>query len=98
MNTQTFFVSLDNHFLPCTNLHSELISFMSFTISIDDIVHSTLDFVNLCHLVSAKGQIISKGLFGVIVSSKKNNKIFLRISALASKKRSNQKSSVREPK
>ena len=45
---------------------------MSFTISIDDIVHSTLDFVNLCHLVSAKGQLISKGLFGVIVSTKNN--------------------------
>jgi hypothetical protein len=38
-----------------------------------------------------KGQLISKCLFGAIVSTKKTNEIFLRISALASKKRSNQK-------
>ena len=38
-----------------------------------------------------KGQLISKGLFDVIVWTKKNNEIFLRISALASKKRSDQK-------
>ena len=37
-----------------------------------------------------KGQLISKELFGVIVSTKKNNG-FLRISALGSKKSSNQK-------
>ena len=36
-----------------------------------------------------KGQLISKGLFGVIVTTKKPTK-FLRISALASKKSSNQ--------
>jgi hypothetical protein len=33
-----------------------------------------------------KGQLISKGLFGVIVSTKKNNEFFLRIFALASKR------------
>ena len=38
-----------------------------------------------------KGQLISKCLFGVIVWTKKNNEFFLRISALAYKKRSNQK-------
>ena len=38
-----------------------------------------------------KGQIISKCLFGVIIWTKKNNEIFSRISALASKERSNQK-------
>ena len=32
-----------------------------------------------------KDQLISKGLFDVIVSTKKNNEIFVRISALASK-------------
>ena len=37
-----------------------------------------------------KGQLISKELFGVIVSTKKTT-IFLRISALGSKKSSNQK-------
>ena len=42
----------------------------------------------------AKGQLISRRLFDVIVSTKKTNEI----SALASKKRSNQKSSVRESK
>ena len=41
-----------------------------------------------------KGQLISKGLFGVFKSTKKTNKNFVRISALAFKKRSNQKSSV----
>ena len=39
---------------------------------------------------AAKGQLISKGLFGVIVSTKKPTS-FLRISALASKKSSKQK-------
>ena len=38
-----------------------------------------------------KGQLISKGLFDVIVSTKKLTKLFLRISALVSKKRSDQK-------
>ena len=37
-----------------------------------------------------KGQLISKCSFGVIKSTKKTNEIFLMISALASKKRSNQ--------
>ena len=45
---------------------------------------------------STKGQLISKGLFGVI--QKNNPEIYLRISALASKKSSNQKSSVGESK
>ena len=44
-----------------------------------------------------KGRLISKCPFGVFKSSKKLT-IFSRISALASKKRSNQKSSVRESK
>ena len=39
------------------------------------------------HSVTTKGQLISKGLFGVIVWTKKPTKFFLRISALASKKR-----------
>ena len=42
-------------------------------------------------LVKTKGQVISKCLLGVIISTKKTNEIFLRISALASKKSSNQK-------
>ena len=45
-----------------------------------------------------KGQSISKCPFGVKTSSKKTNEIFSRISAIASKKRSNQKSSVRKSK
>ena len=44
-----------------------------------------------------KGQLISKCPFGVFKSIQKTN-IFFRISALASKKRSNQKSSVRHLK
>ena len=39
---------------------------------------------------SLKGQLISKCLLGVIVSTKKSTKFFLRISALASKMRLNQ--------
>ena len=41
---------------------------------------------------NVKGQFISKCLFGTIVSTKTPTNFFLRISALASKKRSNQKS------
>ena len=41
-----------------------------------------------------KGQLISKCLFGAIVLTKKPTKFFLRISALASKKRSNQKNTT----
>ena len=48
--------------------------------------------------VEPKGQLISKCHFGVFKSPKKTNEIFVRISALASKKRSNQKSSLRESK
>ena len=44
-----------------------------------------------------KGQLISKCPFGVFKSPKKQQK-FSRISALASKKRLNQKSSLRESK
>ena len=40
---------------------------------------------------SSKGQLISKSPFGVIILAKKTNEIFLRISALASKKRSDHK-------
>jgi hypothetical protein len=47
---------------------------------------------------STKGQLISKCPFGVFKSSKNPMKFFSGISALASKKRSNQKSSVRESK
>ena len=47
-------------------------------------------------LVTTKGQLISKCPFDVIISTK-IPMILLRISSLASKKRSNQKSSVREP-
>ena len=49
---------------------------------------------NISLTVDLKGQLISKCLFGVIVFDQKNNKIILRISALASKKRSNQKKSL----
>ena len=42
-----------------------------------------------------KGQLISKGLFGVIVWTKTSTKFILRISALASKKRSNQKNEIK---
>ena len=44
----------------------------------------------------AKGQLISKCSFGVFKSTKKTNEIFVRISALASKKWSIQKRSVTE--
>ena len=40
---------------------------------------------------AAKGQLISKCLFGAIVSTKKPTNFNLRISAIPSKKRSNQK-------
>ena len=40
---------------------------------------------------SAKGQLISKGHFGVFKSTKKTNEIFVRISALASKQWSNKR-------
>ena len=52
----------------------------------------------LMRFEATKGQLISKCPFGVFKLTKKTNKIFVRISALASKKRSNQKSSVRESK
>jgi len=42
-------------------------------------------------LYSNKGQLISKCPLGVIVFDQKTNEIFLRISALAYKKRLNQK-------
>ena len=42
-------------------------------------------------MVLAKGQLISKGLFGVIVWTKKPTNFFLLISALVSKKRLDQK-------
>ena len=45
----------------------------------------------------SKGQLISKGLFKVFICTKNEQKYFC-ISALAYKKRSNQKSSVRESK
>ena len=45
-----------------------------------------------------KGQLISKCAFRVFKPPQKNQQFFLKISALASKKRSNQKSSVRESK
>ena len=53
---------------------------------------------------TSKGQLISKCIFCVFKSQKKNKKkttttkFFVRISALASKKRSNQEGSVRESK
>ena len=43
------------------------------------------------YLGVGKGQLISKFLLGVIISTKKTTKFFLRISALASNKRLNQK-------
>ena len=45
----------------------------------------------LFHFLGNKGQLISKCLFGVFKSSKRANKKVSRISALASKKRSNKK-------
>jgi hypothetical protein len=49
-------------------------------------------------MFEVKGQLISKCPFGVFKSLKKPTNFFLRISALAFKKRSNRKSSVRESK
>ena len=49
-------------------------------------VNQGLDFPEL----HVKGQLISKGLFGAKLDQN-NNEIFLRISALASKRSSNQK-------
>ena len=48
--------------------------------------------------IGPKGHLISKCPFGVFKSPKKPPPIFERISALALKKRSNQKSRVRESK
>ena len=45
-------------------------------------------FVSICFPTNFKGQLISKCPFGVFKSSKKKHKLFLRIFALASKKRS----------
>ena len=47
---------------------------------------------------TTKGQLISKCLFWCLQISQKPNETFSRISVLASKKKSNQKSSVRESK
>ena len=46
----------------------------------------------------AKGELILKGLFKVFICSKKNEQKYFCISALAYKKRSNQKSNVRKSK
>ena len=55
-----------------------------------------IELIETIMYLNSKGQLISKCPFGVNKSTKKTNKNFVRISALASKKRSNQKSSVRE--
>jgi hypothetical protein len=55
-------------------------------------------FFKLFKMEGPKGQLISKCPFGVFKSSKKTAEIFSRISAPASKKWSNQKSSLRESK
>ena len=68
-------------------------------VDIDDIQRfSQLRIKSASDLDLTKGQLISKCPFGVKTSSKKNNKLFSRIFALASKNRSNQKSGVRESK
>ena len=54
-------------------------------------------FMLCCALFFAKGQLISKGLFKGFICTKNEQKYFC-ISALAYKKRSNQKSSLRESK
>ena len=51
-----------------------------------------------CGAGNCNGQLISKCPFGIFKSSKKKQRNFSMISALASKKRSNKKSSVRESK
>ena len=48
--------------------------------------------------ISSKGQLIFKMSIGFFKSTKKNNEIFVRISELVSKQRSNQRSSVTESK
>ena len=55
-------------------------------------------FKKVTPLSNVKGQLIWKCPFGVTKSTKKINEFFIRISALASKKISNQKSSVRGSK
>ena len=45
----------------------------------------------LCEIQTDKGQLVSKCPFVVFKSTRKTNKSFVKISALASKKRSNQK-------
>ena len=50
----------------------------------------------LCEIQTDKGQLILKCPLVVCKSTKKTNEIFVRISALASKTRSNQKSTVPE--
>ena len=56
-------------------------------------IHSTKQYPNeeATSFHVSKGQLISKGLFDVIVSTKNPTNFFLRISTLASKKRSEQK-------
>ena len=65
---------------------------LTLNLSIDSIT-AFWSFEGTCmHLyILTKGQLISKYSFGVFKSSKKTNDIFSRISALASKNRSNQK-------
>ena len=81
--------------------HSSLVDYLAQVIngkklSQHILLHFLMQNIRMCFL---KGQLISKCPFGVFKSSKKTNEFFSRISALlASKKRSNQKSSVRESK
>ena len=51
----------------------------------------------ILNMAISKGQLFSKGLFKVLICTKNERKYFC-IYALASKKKSNQKSSVRESK
>ena len=57
-----------------------------------------IDLVNIDKEGLTKGLLIPKGPFWCHRLDQKTNETVLRISALASKKRSNQKSSVRESK
>ena len=80
-------------------IRSNLLSYSEFITCFSRILNQRIcKFFHEILFFISKGQLISKCPFGVIVWTKIAMKIFSRISALASKKRSNQKSSVRKSK
>ena len=69
-------------------------TFLSKIIDFFVVIGEKMVEIHSVHKYPVNGQLISKCPPGVFKSSKKNNELFLRMSALASKKRSNQKDKV----